>query len=299
MKTICIALSLALLIGCGSKKAPDEKAFEASMDSLNNQAPKINDEVVTALLDQIPSPLEISMMLKQSGSKYNSSILNSPDNLAKYNSNYKKALNMGIYGADLGYTNIYGQNMDGVRYLSTIKSLADDLNLGQFFDIATIAKLATNSDNLDSLLLVTTQNFNAINHYLQTENRSNLSILLLVGGWIEAMEIMCQVAESQNFKNKEIVDRIGEQKIILEQIAILLSLYKSDNSTAELIKDFEELNKIFEAVNITYTYKESTMKIVNGVAMIEDNSTTTITITDKDAMAIKGKIDSMRNKIIN
>ncbi len=299
MKTICIALSLALLIGCGSKKAPDEKAFEASMDSLNNQAPKINDEVVTALLDQIPSPLEISMMLKQSGSKYNSSILNSPDNLAKYNSNYKKALNMGIYGADLGYTNIYGQNMDGVRYLSTIKSLADDLDLGQFFDIATIAKLATNSDNLDSLLLVTTQNFNAINHYLQTENRSNLSILLLVGGWIEAMEIMCQVAESQNFKNKEIVDRIGEQKIILEQIAILLSLYKSDNSTAELIKDFEELNKIFEAVNITYTYKESTMKIVNGVAMIEDNSTTTITITDKDAMAIKGKIDSMRNKIIN
>lgn len=299
MKTICIALSLALLIGCGSKKAPDEKAFEASMDSLNNQAPKIDDEVVTALLDQIPSPLEISMMLKQSGSKYNSSILNSPDNLAKYNSNYKKALNLGIYGADLGYINIYGQNMDGMLYLKTIKALADDLDLGQFFDIATIAKLAANSNNLDSLLLVTTQNFNAINHYLQTENRSNLSILLLVGGWIEAMEIMCQVAESQNFKNKEIVDRIGEQKIILEQIAILLSLYKSDNSTAELIKDFEELNKIFEAVNITYTYKESTMKIVNGVAMIEDNSTTTITITDKDAMAIKGKIDSMRNKIIN
>ena len=142
------------------------------------------------------------MMLKQSGSKYKNSILNSPDNLSKYNSNYKKALNMGIYGADLGYTNIYGQNMDGVQYLSAIKSLADDLNIGQFFDIATIAKLAANSNNLDSLLLVTTQNFNAINHYLQTENRSNLSILLLVGGWIEAMEIMCQVAESQNFKNK-------------------------------------------------------------------------------------------------
>ena len=299
MKTICIALSLALLIGCGSKKAPDENAFEASMDSLNNQAPKIDDEVVTALLDQIPSPLEISMMLKQSGSKYNSSILNSPDNLSKYNSNYKKALNMGIYGADLGYTNIYGQNMDGVQYLSAIKSLADDLNIGQFFDIATIAKLAANSNNLDSLLLVTTQNFNAINHYLQTENRSNLSIFLLVGGWIEAMEIMCQVAESQNFKNKEIVDRIGEQKIILEQIAILLSFYKSDSSTAGLLKDFEELNKIFEAVIITYTYKESTMKIVNGVAMIEDNSTTTITITDKDAMAIKNKIAAMRNKIIN
>jgi hypothetical protein len=48
--------------------------------------------------------------------------------------------------------------------------LANDLSIGQFFDFTTIAKLATNSKNLDSLLLITTQNFNSINSYLQ-ENK--------------------------------------------------------------------------------------------------------------------------------
>ena len=79
-----------------------------------------------------------------------------------------------MYGTDLGYTNIYEQNQDGVKYMASIKELADGLNIGQFFDIETIGRLATNSKNLDSLLLITTQNFNSINHYLQTQNRSNL-----------------------------------------------------------------------------------------------------------------------------
>ena len=71
-----------------------------------------------------------------SEAKYNGSLLNQSDNLPKYNNNYKKALNLGVYGTDLGYTNIYGQNQDGIKYISSIKSLADELNIGQFFDIA-------------------------------------------------------------------------------------------------------------------------------------------------------------------
>jgi hypothetical protein len=38
---------------------------------------------------------------------------------------------------------------------------------------------------------------------------------------------------------------------------------------------------------------------VNGVAMIEDNSTTTIDISEQTAKDIKAKIGAIRNKIIN
>jgi hypothetical protein len=57
---------------------------------------------------------------------------------------------------------------DGIKYITSIKSLADELNIGQFFDVETIGRLAANSKNLDSLLLITTMNFNHINHYLQS-----------------------------------------------------------------------------------------------------------------------------------
>lgn len=298
MRILAVGLMAAVLSACGSGKKPDEQAFLKSLDSTKSQGATIDEEVISSILQQIPSPLEISVLLKQSGTKYNASLLNSPDNLSKYNSNFKKALNLGIYGTDLGYTNIYEQNQDGIKYLTSIKSLADGLNIGQFFDIETIGRLASNSKNLDSLLLITTQNFNTINHYLQTQGRANLSVLLLVGGWLEAMQVTCQVAAS-NPKNKELKETIGAQKIILEQIVLLLSFYKSDENMASLLTDMTALKATFDKINITYTYKESTMEIVNGVAMIKDNSTTTIDITDADVAAIKELTNSIRNKIIS
>jgi len=296
MRIVMIGLVAAILLSaCGKSKKPDEQAFLNSLDSAK-KGPSIDEEVIGSILQQIPSPLEISVLLKESGTKYSFGLLNSPDNLSKYNSNYKKALNLGIYGTDLGYTNIYEQNQDGIKFLASIKSLANELNIGQFFDIETIARLAGNSKNIDSLLLITTQNFNDINRYLQTQGRANLSVLLLTGGWLEAMQITCQVA-SKDPKNKELREKIGEQKIILEQIVLLYSFYKEDENMASLLKDLEELKGAFDKINITYTYKESTMEVVNGVAVIKDNSTTTIDITEKDVENITRIANSIRNKI--
>ncbi len=297
MKKVIIGLVAALfLASCGGGKKADEQEFLKSLDSAKTKGPAIDDEVISSILQQIPSPLEISVLLKESGTKYNPSLLNSPDNETKYNSNFKKALNLGVYGTDLGYTNIYEQNNDGIKYLAKIKSLADGLNIGQFFDIQTIGKLATNSKNLDSLLLITTQNFNSINQYLQTQSRANLSVLLLTGGWLEAMHITCQVA-AKDPKNKQLKEKIGEQKIILEQIVLLYSFYKDDENMASLLKDMEELKVAFDKINITYTYKESKVEIVNGVAVIKDNSTTTIEVTDKDIENITTLTSALRNKI--
>ncbi len=298
MKQLCPIVLTLLLISCGQKTAIDELELQQSLDSLKNNMTQIDQEAVASVLDQIPSPLEISMLIKQSGSRYNRALLNSPQHISRYNSSYQKALNLGIYGADLGYTNLFEENVDGIRYLSAIKSLANDLNIGQFFNAGVIGRLATNSSNLDSLLLVTTQSFNAINRHLQDQNRSNLSVLLLAGGWIEAMEIICEVSE-QNPGNRALIESIGEQKIVLEQLALLLSFFTSDPNIAALHQDFEQLKTIYDNIEISFTYVESTVKVVNGVAVISDNSTTTIEITEADAYAIGQKINSIRNKMTN
>lgn len=299
MKKLSTLLISVALLACSAEKKTEEQAILEGLDSAQNTGPTLSEAVIGDILQQIPSPLEIAVLLKQSGKKYNASLLNSPDNLPKYNSNYQKALNLGIYGADLGYTNIYEQNQDGIKYISSIKSLADGLNIGQFFDIETIGRLATNSKNLDSLLLITTQNFNSINHYLQTQGRANLSVLLLTGGWLEAVHIMCNVA-AMDPGNKVLQEKIGEQKVILENIMLLLSFYKDkDQNMATLLADMEGLKKVFDRVNITYTYKESTFEVVNGVLVIKDNSTTTIDITPQDVADIRNITATIRNKIIS
>ncbi len=299
MRNSIFGILIVFVVACGPGNKPDEQAFLETLDSAAVEGPAISEEVISSVLQQIPSPLEISVLLKESGTRYDKTLLNSPDNISKYNSNYQKALNLGVYGTDLGYTNIYEQNQDGLDYMSAIKELADGLSIGQFFDIETIGRLATNSKNLDSLLLITTQNFNSINSYLQEQNRANLSVLLLTGGWLEAMHITCQVS-IQDPDNRELQETIGSQKIILENIALLLSFYKEvDQNMASLLSDVQKLQAEYESIEIITTYQESTFEVIDGVMVIKDNSSSEIKITNENVENINNIIGSIRNKIIS
>src|SRR5687768_8758034 len=147
MRILFAGVFLVLLTGCSSGNKSEEQAFADALQGTDLEGQVISGEV-NDILHRIPSPLEISVLLKESGKKYNASFLNSPDNLSRYNTNYKRALNLGIYGTDLGYTNIYEQRQDGIRYMSSIRDLAVELNIGQFFETETIGRLVSNSSNL-------------------------------------------------------------------------------------------------------------------------------------------------------
>lgn len=299
MKKLYIGLMALVLIACDSGKKPSSADIENAIKDIKVEEPEISQEVISDIIQQIPSPLEISVLLKESGQKYERKMLNEPENTSKYNSNFKKALNLGIYGTDLGYTNIYEQNQDAVFYLNSIKEMADGLAIGQFFDFGVIKNLATNSKNLDTLLLITTQNFNSINSYLQEQKRANLSILLLTGGWLEALHITCQTY-AKNSTNAELREKIGEQKIIMDNIMLLLSFYsESDPSIKGLVTDLTPLHEVFSQIEISYTYKESTFEVVDGVLMIKDNSTSTINVTDENVKSISKITNEVRKKIIS
>ena len=298
MRKISSLFLVLIVFACGPGKKSDEQAFLDSLDNLTLDAPMISEEVIADIIQQVPSPLEISYLLKDAGTQYDFEILNSPNNSSNYNSNFTKALNLGIYGTDLGYANIYEENQDAILYLNSIKGLANDLSIGQFFDFGTIARLATNSKNLDSLLLITTQNFNSINSYLQENQRSNLSVLILTGGWLEALHVTCQVAQ-KNPGNEKLIEKIGEQKIILDNIKLMLGFYTQDPNIADLHKSILELEKAFAQIEIIYTYAEPTMEEVNGILVIKDNSTTTINITDENVRAIREEVINIREKLIS
>lgn len=292
-----IALLLAGFWSCETK-SPSAEAYMEALDSTRMAQPEISEEVISDILQSIPSPLEISVLLKESGTKYDQAMLNNPKKTKEYNTNYEKAINLGIYGTDLGYTNIYEQNQDAIFYLNSIKELADDLSIGQFFDFGTIKRLATNSSNLDSLLYLTTKNFNSINSYLQNQKRSNLSILILTGGWLEALHVTCKVAE-KNPGNKVLVERIGEQKVIIDNIMLLLSFYSESNtSMAHYMNELKPLSNAFAKVQIIHTYAEPSFKEVDGMLVVQDNSSSEVKISEENLREITSQTQLIRKNII-
>lgn len=298
MKTYAALIMVLLLWACGGKKGPSKEEFEENLADIEENVVDISDDNIRNIINSIPSPLEISFIIHDAGILYDKTMLNSSSSVSNYNTNDKKALNLGVYGTDLGYTDIYGQNQDGIEYLSAIKELSDDLGIGQYFDFELIRRLTESKDNLDSLLLVTSDNFNRINDHFQEQNRSNLSVMLLLGGWIESLHLTCQVAATQP-DNQELKDRVGEQKIILENMIILLDFYvKNNGSMKELETEIAELKTAFDKVEIVYTYEESTSEIVDGVLVIKDNSSSKIIIDDATVSEISGLVTRIRGKIV-
>jgi hypothetical protein len=290
------SFSIVLFSACSQEKSIQEQEKEEKKTEKNSK-PAISVEVINDMVKSIPSPLEISFLIKDLEIKYDKSVLNTPENVKKYNTDYQRALNLGVYSTDLGYANIYEQTQDALFYLNAVSEVAEALKIGKFFDFETIKKLASTRGNLDTLLLVTTKNLENINDHLQEKKRPDLTILILTGGWIESLFLTCEVTKKQ--ANELLKTRIGEQKIILEQLLLLLSFYENENENIKgLIGDFNKLNKIYENVKITYTNTPTTQKVVDGQVVTEGGPSSEIKLEDKDLETILETVRGIRKKII-
>jgi len=300
MKPLAIFGILLTLVFWGCK-SNQQKSGELDMNQLlsENEASEnlsISEESLYAIIESFPSPLEIASLIKESGVVFNEDLLNQLGNSVKYTTDQEKALAMGIYSGNLGYINVYEKSYMAVKYLGTIKGLADQLNVGQFFDFETIARLSSNSDKIDSLIYLSTMNFEKMDSYLRSQKRSNLSVLLVTGTWLESLYLATQVAAEK--QNESLIERIAEQKMILDQVMLILSVYENDNVFKSLITNLNELKGEFDKVTINYIYAEPTTKEVNGRLVIVDNSSTEVNITDEQVVAITGIISKIRNKVV-
>ena len=94
-------------------------------------------------------------------------------------------------------------------------------------------------------------------------------------------------------------EKIGEQKIIMENIMLLLSFYGSeDQNIQKLINEMAQLQEVFDEVEISYVYEESTYEVVDGILMIHDNSSSSIQITEENINNITSQTASIRKTII-
>src|SRR6185312_6941072 len=120
-----LSLSMLVTSSCGGgdkKKENTEEIQEDTTKAVSAGVLNIGGEMFS-----IPSPLQTAMLIQGAGAGYDKSILNSKENLSQYATDYSKALNLGIYGADLGYVSMYSKTQDALGYLTSVKKLSDEL----------------------------------------------------------------------------------------------------------------------------------------------------------------------------
>ncbi len=287
-----------LLFACKSRvdrKSGDE--FEVPDEIVNEGVLEISEEVMQNIVQNISSPVEMASLVKSLNASFSGKYLAPTDKVDELTTSYQQAFNLGIYAADLGYLNIYNKTNSVIDYITAIKTLADGVRVGQFFDFTTLKRLAQSNQNLDSLMYISVHSFNQMDKYLRTDNRSNLSTLMVTGVWIEGLYLATQVAKSD--PHPELAERIGEQKIIMDQLMLILYNFKSDKYFSKLIDDLNVIQNEFSDVTITIQKGEPEAIEEDGMLVIIQKDISIVNISDDKLNSIIEKTEQIRNKLIS
>jgi hypothetical protein len=300
MKGRVFLLVIIMFIGFScrnSKSKTSEFVFPQSDSVPVSEAEKLSPEAIADISKNISSPVEIANLLQTLQVPFSQSYLAGSIDANRQSTNFNKALKLGILGADLGYLNMYEKTGSSLDVLSSIRKIAEDIKVGQFFDFESIKRLSKNKSNLDSLLFISIDSYNKIDNYLRGNDRGQLSALMIIGVWIEGQYLATQVVNQ--YPDKILADRIGEQKIILNDLLLLISPYcNHDSEFTSLCKDMLDIKDKYRDIRITYTQGNPVSVEKDGGLTIKQTETSVVTMSEDQLNAIIEITKNIRDKLI-
>lgn len=287
---------LVVLLSTISCSNETETKSESDILAASNkkQSVQISREVFDEMIQSLPQPIEIANIITKAEMPFSKEMLVPSANSDKYADKYSQSMAFGAYGVDLGYINLNDKTLYVIEYLEAIKNLAEDLKVEQFFDFQTMYELNKNRHNADSLIDISTKNFNKIDEFLREQNRGELSVLMLIGAWSEGMYMFGKLYKKS--PNEDLLKRIGEQKVVFENISLILTKLSKIEYFAKLKADTAPIKSMYDKVQISYIFHEPETKEVNGELMIVDKTETKVDLSKENADAIISSIESFRTK---
>lgn len=276
-----------------TEKVPEEQPTEASiMEDVEKEG---NIFKYSNILFSLPSPYQISLLIEKSGISYNKNLLNPTNKASDYVDNFSKSINFGVYGSDLGYINIYRQTQDAASYFAVLKILSQEVGLYNAMDKPTVERIENNIENRDSLLLIVSNTYRKIDNYLKANNRENTGALILAGGWIESVYLLTQ--HTKNNPDKDLMQRISEQKRPLENLIKLLVPYSNESKDYYFLVDkLIDLAYTFDEIEEKYSYVPPITDSQKKLTIVKSNSE--LIMNKKQLALISEKISLIREHII-
>lgn len=290
--TILFVLIVLIISSCGGKKGSEQNTkFKENEDpDTLSMLVKFDNS-----LFPLPSPFQAATLIKKKNIPFDENIVSSTDNYQNFSTNFKKALNLGVYGTDLSYLNVYDRTPESISYLSVIKKLTDQLGISSSFDQSFFSSVEKNINNKDSLLILLSKTYRNTDSYLRVNDRKNIGALILAGGWVESLYILTKIGKNTN--EREIINRIGEQKHPLDNlIEILTPYYYKSQEFSTIIDGLIDLAYEFDGIIYSYSYKEPKIDIENKIIYI--NSESRVVMSEYHLETISKKIEAIRKQII-
>jgi hypothetical protein len=278
-----------LLVFCYACGGGDKDGKKTDTKSESKSDLKQN---IQKVLNEVPKPSDIPYLLMETGADFDEKLPNRPDNVKKYlTTNNAAALNLGVYAADIGYVSIYEKAQDAIKYVSAAKQLSDKLQISNVLDAVAVKRFEENLKNKDSLVNIIDESLKSSDKYLKDNERNTIAAMIFTGTFVEGLYIATElVANYPNdvpleTKNQVLIPLV---RIILKQekpLNDLIKVLKSldlEPDINDLIKSFEELDKLYKALDIEEKIKNNKGDLV---------------LNDKTIKEITAKVKAIRTEV--
>jgi hypothetical protein len=239
-----VIITAVVLSSCkGKNKTADQD--QVVSDSLNKT---LLATEVGEVLYPLPTPFEMTKMLNDIGATYSTKNLNSPSGVEKYFKESQKAVNLGIYGADLAYVSTYQQQQDIQVYLNAIKKLADQLGITYDYSKLLSDEYKEKFNNKDSLTNIVTNTIYDTYYYLDQKSNPDLAVTMVTGMWVELMYIGTNISQD-SYNYTGLVNIISKQKASYTKVMELLAGRNANADIKSLESKLQPLKPAFDKVD--------------------------------------------------
>ena len=282
---LTVAIGIAIT-SCKSSPRNEDNPSQPAADTLSTLV-KFDNAIFPT-----PSPWQVIKLIQKNNIPFSESYINNASNYQQYTTSFKQAVNLGIYGIDLSYLNIYDKTQESLQYLGIIKKLSDQLRITESFDEQIFERIENNIENKDSLVKIISDTYANSDLYLKKNERYDISALVVTGCWVESLYIMSKIAQEST--NREIINRIGEQKHPLDNLIELLTpFYYKSTEFANLLDRLIDLAYEFDGIIYSYTYREPLVDERNKLITIKSQSR--VVMSEYHLKIISKKIEQIRS----
>ncbi len=265
---ILFSLTLIFTFSCKKEKKQEEKVIH----------PVINEENPELKVFPLPTPYEVTEIITKAKVSFDPNLLNSIKKDKTYLTAKAQAINMGIYGTDLSYANVFNQPLIVKEYFNAIKYLADELGLNLLFTDDFLSRIDENINNPDSLYKIATETYYKTYSYLVDRGKSDVASVVLAGSFVEGLYLALKSAEKAS--DPQIIHtKVAEQKFASQQLVNLLDQHSQLSDMAkEVLEEIRPIDAILRKVK----YQNDTP-----------------VFSTKDIEMLKTAVYKTRNKFVN
>lgn len=282
-------LSLALISCDSNSEDPKSQESLEGLDSISapDTVVAVDDNEVSY---NLPSALQIAYVFKKSGAGFVPSLLNNKSNYSKYNtSNYKRAVNFGVYSADLAYCLFNKKYQESKEYLKSCKEMGSFLGLNQAFESDNMAQRFDKNIAIEDSVVKIVSNVQLKTDVMFEQNKQkHITVIAFAGAWTESMYIATEVYAKD--KNKKVLASLMEQLLLSETIIKALRVHQSSEpELPALIKSIETINSQFNSI----------ASVKAAIEKDEEMDFNIMTVTDSELKAITESVKRLRTSMID